>query len=874
MRSTVLCSSASKALIALLVTLVATTYAWADHEKVLHNFVNLPHGAYPQANLIADGGGNLYGTTPNGGRFGYGTVFELTPGENGKWQQKVLYGFSGGTDGASPVAGLVFDAAGNLYGTAAAGGTRGQNCYYSYNESCGVVFKLSLGAHGTWAESVLYSFAGYPTDGQNPVAGLAFDGSGNLYGTTESGGTYNEGTVFELTPGSNGTWTEKILYTFTGGTDGGTPLDSVILDSARNLYGTSEYGGDPNCNPDDNITSCGTVFELINNGNGTWTEAVLHTFRLNDGAYPSANLVFDAAGNLYGTTLDSPGFACDDGGCGIAFRLTHNSDGTWTERIIYNFEGGPDGAQPGVGLIIDGAGNLYGTTPYGGSDSCSEGCGTVFELTQKSKDNWIEKVIHHFSLPAHGENDGIQPMASVVLDQAGNLYGTARIGGDQSCDNVSFIGGCGTVFKLSPASGGNWTPSLLYTFTTSPFGSGPAAGVVPDSAGNLYGTTESGGIGNYGVAFELKKQPGGAWKEVILHSFVGDRDGAHPGAGLVSDSAGNLYGTTTNGGTRYFQCNGYESCGGTVFELSPDADGWKESVLYRFGENSNKGLTIPMAGLVLDSTGNLYGTTSELGITNCGSYGCGTVYKLSPSETGEWRIEFLYRFRGGTDGWDPVSPLVLDQAGSMYGTTCEGGANGEGTVFKLTQTLGGRWAETVLYSFQGPKNGDGSCPFAGVVFDRDGNLYGTTFEGGSSKCYNGGCGIVFRLSPSGLSLWKETVLHTFLGGFDGSNPESSLTFDQEGNLYGTAPDDGPYYGGGAVFKLSRGSDGTWRFDVLRHFKNAAKKGFCPVGPLIFDAAGDIYGAASCGGTDGGGAVFELLPDSDGQWVDDLLPVGF
>lgn len=872
MRPKPLRSGANKFGIVVFVGLVTTISAWAAHEKVLHNFVAFPHGAYPQANLIADAAGNLYGTTSSGGRYGYGTVFELTPGKNNKWYQTVLYSFTGGSDGANPVAGLVLGSAGNLYGTTAAGGTSGQQCYYSYNEnSCGVVFELSPSKHGTWTESVLHSFAGYPNDGQQPIGSLVFDTAGNLYGTTVAGGynsSYDGGTVFELMPGANGTWSEKILHNFTGGADGAMPSASLIFDSAGNLYGTTEFGGDANCQGPAKNPTCGTVFELVPDGNGGWSENVLHAFAYVDGAYPVSSLVFDTAGNLYGTTPVGPGFACDEGGCGTVFRLTPNSDGTWTQSMIYNFEGGPDGDDPVAGLVFAASGNLYGTTERGGFAGCYDNCGTVFELTPRSKGIWTEKVIHRFGLPGHDQNFGVQPVSSVFLDQAGNLYGTTETRGVQGCD-FNFIAGCGTVFKLSPASGEKWTASLLYSFNANPLGSEPGAGVISDAAGNLYGTAEYSGVSNSGVAFELMPQADGSWKDVALHDFLGGRDGDHPGSSLIFDNAGNLYGTTTNGGSQ--QCSGNSLCGGIVFELSPTAHGWKENVLHRFGDNNNLGLVVPMGGLVLDSTGNLYGATPEGGSTNCGSYGCGTVYKLFPVGGGKWREQLLYLFQGGSDGSDPLSTLVFDQVGNLYGTTCVGGVNGNGTVFRLAPNANGKWTETVLYSFRGSQDRDGSCPLSGVTFDRNGNLFGTTVQGGNYTgiCYNGGCGVVFELSLVGTSVWKEAVLHRFHGSLDGSNPRTSLAIDGEGRLYGATPNDGTYNAGGAVFRLTRGSDGTWTTDVLHHFNYGSKGGSCPVGPLIFDTVSNIYGAASCGGTDDNGTIFELSAASEGEWVDDL-----
>jgi len=872
--------------LALLVTLVAATSAWAAHEKVLHNFVALPHGAYPQANVVADAAGNLYGTTPNGGKFGYGTVFELTHGKNGKWDETVLYSFTGGSDGAIPVAGLVFDTAGNLYGTTATGGTVAQDCYYSYKESsCGVVFQLSPGAHGTWTETVLHSFAGYPNDGQTPVASLVLDSAGNLYGTTQNGGAYDQGEVFELTRTSSGTWTEKILYDFAGAADGGNPLASLIFDSAGNLYGTTEYGGDINCNPEENNTTCGTVFELTPNGNATWSETVLHTFTYVDGAYPMSNLVFDSAGNLYGTAPQGPGFACYYGGCGIVFRLTPSSGGTWTETMIYNFEGGPDGVEPVAGLVLDDAGNLYGTTQYGGSDSCSEGCGTVFELTPRSKGNWTEKVIHRFAVPAHGGNDGVQPVSGLFLDEAGILYGTAQSGGSLggTCSLTEVSHGCGTVFKLMPASGQRWTTTLVYAFPHGSQGLGPKSGLLPDAAGNMYGATGAGGENNClsdggcGTVFELKPQSVGGWKHVVLHTFNGI-DGAGLVSSLISDSSGNLYGATSNGGSS--DCLGYYApCGGTVFELSPTTHGWKETVLHAFhnkaGTRNGDGGS-PQGGLVMDSAGSLYGTTAFGGshssiCTNQQYIGCGTVYKLSPVGAGKWKEELLYTFQGGSDGDGPLGTLVFDEAGNLYGTTSGGGASGNGTVFKLAPNSGGKWSESILYSFRGSANGDGVGPLAGVIFDHDGDLFGTTFRGGSyaGSCTNSGCGVVFELSPNAGADWKETVIHRFRG-TDGLDPQSALTLDSAGNLYGAALYTGTNYSltSGTVFELSPSSKG-WTEHVLHYFGKGFD-GAGPDSPLIFDSAGNILGTTIAGGTDGSGTVFELSPGLDEQWADDLF----
>src|ERR1019366_2789841 len=322
-------------------------------------------GNYPYAGLIFDAAGNLYGTTVQGGTYNYGTVFELTPAAGGGWTEKVLHNFNyNGTDGAYPYAGLIFDAVGNLYGTTDGGGT------YSY----GTGFEVTPEAGGVWTEKVLHNFNYNGTDGANPYAGLIFDVVGNLYGTTQGGGTYSYGTVFELTPAAGGVWTEKVLHNFNNnGTDGAYPYAGLIFDAARNLYGTTEVGGTHND---------GTVFELTPAGGGSWTEKVLHNFNNNgtDGADPRAGLIFDAAGNLYGTT-----YVGDTYNYGAVFELTPAGGGSWTEKVLHNFNNnGTDGAWPYAGLIFDAAGNLYGTTAGGGT----YGGGGGFGVTPPAGGGW------------------------------------------------------------------------------------------------------------------------------------------------------------------------------------------------------------------------------------------------------------------------------------------------------------------------------------------------------------------------------------------------------------------------------------------------------------------------------------------------------
>jgi uncharacterized repeat protein (TIGR03803 family) len=285
-------------------------------ETILYRFSGGSDGIYPNGSLVFDAAGDLFGTTNQGGAYGYGTVFELSPQHGGGWTEKVLYSFGYGPDGQNPAAGLVMDRAGNLYGTTALGGIY-YNCYQGV--SCGTVFELSPQPGGNWTETVLHSF-GNGTDGQYPLAGLIVDSSGNLFGTTESGGPYNNcpygfspscGTVFELSPTPGGGWTEAVIHSFGNGTDGQVPEAGLTFDTAGNLYGTTQYGG--------TYLYGGTVFELSPNDAGGWTEAVLHSFgNAPDGMFPYyGGVVLDAAGNVYGTTASGGDYYT-----GIVFKIS------------------------------------------------------------------------------------------------------------------------------------------------------------------------------------------------------------------------------------------------------------------------------------------------------------------------------------------------------------------------------------------------------------------------------------------------------------------------------------------------------------------------------------------------------------------------
>ncbi len=370
----------------------------------------------------------------------------------------------------------------------------------------------------------------------------------------------------------------------------------------------------------------------------------------------------------------------------------------YTESVLYSFKGGTDGSQPVAGLVLDSRGNLYGTTMSGGAFKF----GTVFEVSSDGK----EIILHSFAGP-----DGAIPYyGSLVSDSAGNLYGTTWSGG---------ASGGGTVFEVDTKRNEN----VLYSFNE---GALPLGGLVRDSKGRFYGTSSGGGT-SAGTVFELAPKSGGGWTETVLYSFGGGKDGANPIGGLVRDPKGNFYGATDLGGFAKY---------GTVFQLNARKE---ESILHTFRRESGDG-RYPVATLLLDAGGNLYGTTENGGVSNWG-----TVFKVDASG----RETVLHSFTGGTDGRYPTASLITDAEGNLYGTTSEGGTgcaeHGCGIVFRLDPTN----SETVLYRFTGK---DGRYPFAGLVLDAAGNLYGTTSQGGSGskkRCFTHGpegCGTVFKLT--------------------------------------------------------------------------------------------------------------------------------
>ncbi len=396
-----------------------------------------------------------------------------------------------------------------------------------------------------------------------------------------------------------------------------------------------------------------------------------------------------------------------------------------TYKVLHNFGLAPsEGANPEAGLTIDGTGNLFGTTSSGGL-----GFGTVFEM-KRAGSSFVYRPLYSFK----GGDDGDTPEARVTIGPDGALYGTTVFGGGKNPPYNN-----GTVFKLQPpptfckAVSCPWLETVLLAFNEAN-GSTPYSEVTFDQAGSLYGTAYGGGQHDEGDVFKLTPS-GGGWTFSFVYSFSGGADGRDPVQGVIFDSAGNLYGTTRFG-----------TGNGSVFQLTPSGQSWTESTLYSFTAYGNDG-GWPETGVIMDSAGNIYGTTPWLGYTN----NPGTVYELTPSGGG-WTYSLLYGFPTGWDqGAGYVSQLLMDKDGNLYGTTSEQGLVasdcpfGCGTVFKLTRSNGG-YTYSMLYEFTGGT--DGGAPYSGVVLDAQGNLYGTTWLGGTgTNCDTSGCGVVWEITP-------------------------------------------------------------------------------------------------------------------------------
>jgi uncharacterized repeat protein (TIGR03803 family) len=382
-------------------------------------------------------------------------------------------------------------------------------------------------------------------------------------------------------------------------------------------------------------------------------------------------------------------------------------------KVLHAFAGGTDGWSPNSILTLNQAGDIFGTTYNGGGTECgSSGCGVAFEFAPLNG-HWRESL-YNFSATLNGAQP--DPYAALAVDPRSNVYGATYLGGDPTCN-------CGFIFELTRGPAG-WTETTLHTFTGYPNedGANISSGLFFDAAGNLYGSTFNGGATNEGTVFELTPGPGGTWNYSTIHQFGGYGDGISPYGPVTIDSAGNIYGTTQDGGT-------YGS--GAVYKVSPSDGAWTESVLYNFTLDS--GQYPEPSGVAVGANGNLYGVTLF-----GGEYSVGTIYELQPAIHGFWNRTILYTFTGGADGALPQGGLTIGSTGALYGSSYEGGSYGYGNVFEF-QLTNGKWRESILHAFA--NGSDGERPAFGVTLDRSGNLYGSAYGGIH------GDGVIFEITP-------------------------------------------------------------------------------------------------------------------------------
>jgi uncharacterized repeat protein (TIGR03803 family) len=612
----------------------------------------------------------------------------------------------------------------------------------------------------------LYSFTG-GTDGANPYAGLTLGSDGKFYGTTELGGTNHDGTVFKVT--TNGVLTSLASF---NGTNGAEPYAGLTLGSSSIFYGTTYAGG---------ISNAGTIFKVGTNGILT----SLASFVITNGQYPYyGSLALGSDGNLYGTT--SAGGSNYEG---TVFQVTTN--GVLTSLVSFT---GFNGSEPYAGLTLGSSNIFYGTTYAGGSHNA----GTIFQVTTNGGLT---------SLVSFANTNGLNPVACLTLGSDGNLYGTTCAGGSDGS------AGSGTVFQVTT----NGRLTSLASFT-SPNGRMPVSGLTLGNDGNFYGTTQTGGSANDGTVFQVTASGG----LTSLVSFAGT-NGATPLAGLTLGNDGNFYGTTYAGGTG----GGLGGGGaGTIFQVTTNGG---LTTLYMFTGGADGGG--PQIGrLTLGHDGNFYGTAPFSG----GGYG--TVFQV----TTNGGFTLVYSFTDDTNGAYPLGGLTLGHDGNLYGTT-EGdqGAN-DGTAFQVT-TNGGF---TLLYSFTGGTDGAGIE--AGLALGHDGNFYGTAFNGGSFDA-----GTIFQVTTNGGFTSLYSFTRSFTNGADGKSPLAGLTLGGDGNFYGTTGGGGLNNSAGTIFRVTTNGVLT----TLAYFDGT--NGAAPHAPLTLGRDGNFYSTTDLGGSGGGGVIYRL-----------------
>jgi uncharacterized repeat protein (TIGR03803 family) len=771
---------------------------------------NTGFSIYPEdfGHLAIDAFGNLYGTTLYGGNAPYpgdGSVFELTD-TNGTYAstQTQLYSFSGGSDGANPSYGVLRDSAGDLFGTTPSTLVDGVS-------TSDTIFELVY-ANGSYTQTTLYTFPDQGLSAPTPI----MDSAGNLFGVYGAGGADNDGTIFELTQ-TNGTYASTVttLYSFTGGSDGGVPDGPLIMDQAGDLFGTTSTGG---ANGD------GTVFE-VKKTNGAYAATPTTIASLtgsdnplqngSDASFQIAGLLMDSAGDLFGTTVAG---GADNDGAVFEIKFQNGSYDS-TPTILYSFTNGTDGQHPTAGLLMDAAGDLFGTANDGpGASDQSIGTGSVFALIP-TDGSYVEFTIADFGA---GPNEGSNASSGLTVDAAGDLFGTtvtsinnnavyeipsngvsiasvaktlATFGGAATQQGIGEGGpygglvmdragnlfgtttdGNGSVFEIAYMGAGQYAAATTIA-TFSGKAAEPLGNLIIDASGDLFGTTASGGANGDGSVFEINFANGSyAATPTTLYSFTSAADGDTPAGGLVMDANGNLFGTTSGGGTGV---DGGPSTStltdGTVFELQ-DINGTYASsatTLYTFTGHSDG--SQPLAGLIMDAAGDLFGTTTGI------NGGPATVFEITDNN-GSYASPptVLASFPS-----DPIlGGLVMDTAGDLFGVT-----GNNGTVFELKNANGSYGSPITLTT--------GVQSDAGLVIDAKGDLFGSDIYGGAQNL-----GWIFEIKDDNGSYNATPIdVGDFAGHTQGAYATSTLILDQAGDLFGTTQGYKQAQDSGTVFEL-------------------------------------------------------------------------
>jgi uncharacterized repeat protein (TIGR03803 family) len=721
-------------------------YSGAPNTLVSFNGLD---GAAAVGGVIADASGDLFGTTSGGGADDDGTVFEIkndgTVAAPNYASAPVTLATFNGSDGDSPSAALVADAYGNLFGTT----------YYGGAENDGTLFEIKnngAAAAPSYASTpITISFDGL--GGANPDASLLVGPAHDGFGTTQYGGAYDGGTVFEVT--SNGA--VVVLVSFNG-LDGADPQAGLIADARGDLFGTTSTGGQ---------NGYGTVFEIKNNGAAAapsyaGAPTTLVSFNGNDGADPEAGLIADGKGDLFGTTYmggpnnDGTVFEIKNNGTGAAPRYASKP------TVIASFNGA-NGESPQASLVADASGNLLGTTNEGGAN----GDGTVFEIAYSG---FVPPPAPSPVLVSFNFSDGAAP-SGVIVDAKGDLLGTTESGGGYG--NVFEIKNNGAVAAPSYAT----TPNVIASFDISN-GEYPSGALIADAKGDLFGATGGGGANGDGTVFEIENNgavaaPSYATTPTVVASFNGS-DGLGPTAGLIVDAKGDLFGTTIYGGA---------NSDGTVFEIenngAVEAPSYATMPTVTASFNGSDGSN-PTAGLIADPNGDLFGTTylgdAVFEIKNNGTVAAPN-YATTPNVIASFDI---------SNGEYPYGALIADANGDLFGTTERGGANDDGTVFEIVNngTLAAPSYASTPATLVGFNGSNGANPYNGLIVDANGDLFGTTYYGGANNV-----GTAFEIKNNGTVVAPNyastpTTLVSF-NGSNGANPYAGVSADANGDLFGT-----------------------------------------------------------------------------------------